>query len=131
MTTASVAQYDTRYRPAKLVFVAGVDLLMTDIEAAESDSKAVLDKLLERSKVCPKVSRRKACIIDRLRKTTYAEDGSEVYTPSATDFCGVKAADLECASSDSEIPKGDTCSPLLKERPAMEPMETFCGRYLL
>ena len=53
MTTASIAQWDTQYTPAKLIFVAGVDILMTELLKIEPNAANMLKFIVDRSNRCP------------------------------------------------------------------------------
>ena len=95
---------------------------MTELLKIEPNAANMLKFIVGRSNRCPTTASAAStkCIIDRLRKTTYAYDGSEIYTADKSDMCGGTAP--VC----TDKPKGATCSPQLATRPAMEPGETFC-----
>jgi len=82
MTTASKAIYDTSVSPPKLIAVVGIDILITDINAAAAqdgvgDSDSLLAALARRGATCVAFAATHKCTLAHLRSADHSDSGGD------------------------------------------------------
>ncbi|EGD72063.1 hypothetical protein PTSG_00082 [Salpingoeca rosetta] len=101
LTTASKAVYDTRFSPARLIGVIGIDILASDLQDVAVDYEDLLDALVQRSNTCPTITLDR-CELGAIRTTDYSTSGFPSQYTENDRLCD--ADELDGCSTTTNLP---------------------------